>query len=370
MAPVATIVSDYWRIATRPWFIPTLVIVGLLLIGGVFLAVPKLTLSPSDAAKFTGFSGGSFTPDAVNYSLHNRGLPIVWWLKGVPSWIDARQQRGAMLTSGERLIEFRPSAVASQLSPGVYFANIRVMTSSLAEIVRIGLSLEVKSTADKPTPHTVAAPLQLSELANLPCAQVSAAQRDSLKVLTGFVGSEATLDRVRQIADDVPAAVIGDVIIAKPPECNVLKILERPLAAQGAPRIDIGPSDRFREGDVLKINIQAPEASDFLQVFYLQADGTVLRLLGPSSSPVSAGERFTFGDGVEGHRKFTVGPPFGQEMIIAISSAHPLFDAPFPDRQPATGFLSALVRAVETSASEVSQGGVRAAAKILTTQWR
>jgi hypothetical protein len=356
--------------AKRLLFALSAIAAGLIVIVALLATIPKLTVTPSVSAKFSGAPGGPFAPDTATYSIRNRGLAVKWWLKGVPSWIETGERQGTILLQGGQSIRFQPSAAARHMSPGVYMANIQVMASSLATISSIGLELEIKSTANKSTPLPIAAPVQLSELADLSCAHISIVQHDNFKILTGYVGSDTTLDRVRQIADDVPAAILGDVLIAMPPECDILKILERPLAAPNPPTINTGPSDSFREGDILKVEIHAPSTANFLQVLYLQADGTALRLFGPSAAPVAAGQVFTFGDGREGHRKFTVGPPFGQEMIVAIASAHPLFDLPYPDRQSASDFLTALSSALAASASDVSRGDVRAAAKTLTTRRR
>jgi hypothetical protein len=78
-----------------------------------------------------------------------------------------------------------------------------------------------------------------------------------------------------------------------------------------------------------------------------------------------------FGDGLENRPKFTIGPPFGPEMIIALASRSPLFDAELPATQTERDYLTALRRALIYKPSpDPPDREVAAAIKMLNTSAR
>jgi hypothetical protein len=62
--------------------------------------------------------------------------------------------------------------------------------------------------------------------------------------------------------------------------------------------------------------------------------------------PTLPRQTLMFGSGENGKPKFTVGPPFGREMIVAIASRSPLFDHELPAQQTERDYLSELRRAL------------------------
>ncbi len=189
----------------------------------------------------------------------------------------------------------------------------------------------------------------LAALDSLSCAKVIVQRRGQQDVLEGFVGSAADLAFVNRIVATVPNTVVGNVEVAPWPQCEVLQTLERPLAAADAAQIDTGPSAFARAGDTLRIAVQPPSQITFLYVSYVQADGSVIHLVQPTGlvpQPTLPGETLIFGDGAQGRDRFTVNAPFGREMIIAVSSRSPLFDARLPLQQTEREYLTALRRAL------------------------
>jgi hypothetical protein len=200
-----------------------------------------------------------------------------------------------------------------------------------------------------PGPPKPAPPLQLSGLQDLPCARIKAEQAGGRTVLTGYVASAADLETVRRVAAAAPDIVIGEVIVAPWPQCEALHTLERPLAEADKPKIRVEGAGALRDGDTLRIEIQSPSQIGYLYVAYIQADGTVVSLAEPRGlvpEPTLPGRTLVFGDGQEGRPKFTITPPFGREMIVALSARSPLFDAALPERQTERDYLSALRRAL------------------------
>jgi hypothetical protein len=190
-------------------------------------------------------------------------------------------------------------------------------------------------------------------------------------VLSGFVDSLDSLDRIRQIADSVPGTLLGDIAVIGAGPCAIVRSLGKMLFAAPAPGIDIGPSGVFHERDVLKIEIQPPYNARYLEAFYLQADGIVRRLTAGGGMLPPVHETLVFGDGMNGRSKFTVGAPFGQEMILALASNEPILGPDVPATQSSVELLNALNNAFpgEAAVAEADRS-VTARAKFLSVRMR
>ena len=193
------------------------------------------------------------------------------------------------------------------------------------------------------------------------------------QVLSGFVGSDDELRQVTLGAAAAPNVAVGDILVAPWPQCEALLTLETPLAIPDQPIISIGGGE-LRDGDTLPITIQSPSQISYLYVSYIQADGSVVNLAQPDGlvpKPTLPGTTLTFGDGQEGRAKFTISPPFGREMIIALASRSPLFEEPLPRQQHEREYLSALRRALIYKPSpDLPDREVAAAMKMLETHAR
>ena len=109
----------------------------------------------------------------------------------------------------------------------------------------------------------------------------------------------------------------------------------------------------MRDGDIFGLSAQTAKAKPWLTIIYLQADGSAVTLFNAKtdSSPIRLG--------LAGKKenRFKVASPFGNEMVIALSSEAPLFvpntNQFETDRQFLTGLRSTLLqgqnRAVATA---------------------
>ena len=201
-----------------------------------------------------------------------------------------------------------------------------------------------------PPPAPPPAPsLQLSDLKSLSCSRVTVEARGAQSVLSGYVASDDDLKKVKAIAASVPGASLGEVIVAPWPQCEALQTLEKPLQVADRPAIDIGPTAELHAGDPLRIQVRSPGQISYLYVSYIQADGSVVQLVQPYGlvpQPTLPKQTMVFGSGEGGQPKFTVSPPFGREMIIALASRSPLFDHELPQQQAERDYLSELRRAL------------------------
>ena len=244
-----------------------------------------------------------------------------------------------------------------------------------------GSPLEPPVVAPPPKPVVPPGPVEpvpnvprLADLEKLACGHVVAQQREGRSVLSGYVASEDDLNLVKTIAANVRDMSLGDITVAPWPQCEALQTLEKPLAIADRPAIDIGPGPEFREGDVLGIHVRSPSQISYLYVAYIQADGSVVNLAQPKGvvpQPTLPNSTLVFGDGLEGRDTFTVSPPLGQEMIIAIASRSPLFDEELPAQQTEREYLSALRRALLYKPSpDMPDRELSATIKTLTTRAR
>lgn len=207
-----------------------------------------------------------------------------------------------------------------------------------------------------PTPAPVPGPTpapaiaaQLADLKALSCARVDVETRGNQSVLSGYVASDEDLNRVRSIAESVPGASVGNVAVAPWPQCEALQTLDKPLQVADRPSIDVGPTTELHGSDPLRIKVRSPASISYLYVSYIQADGSVVHLVQPRGAvpqPTLPRQTLAFGGGEDGKPKFTIGPPFGREMIIAIASRSPLFDRELPLQQTEREFLTELRRAL------------------------
>jgi hypothetical protein len=288
-------------------------------------------------------------------------------LTGVPAWIDATERGGVLSMSSQTPIQLRPNAAAARLQPGIYQAEIGIASSSIPAIPALQVLLEVKPPGSGHPEPSLRDRSQLGKsIENISCA-VSVGRWKDYDVLSGFVDSLDSLDRIKQIADAVPGTLLGDIDVIRTRPCAIVRSLGKMLFATPAPGIDIGPSDAFYEGDLLKIEIQPPNNAFYLEAFYLQADGTVRHLTADGGLLPPVHETLVFGDGMNGRSKFTVGAPFGQEMILALASNEPIFGPDVPAAQSSNELLNALNNALP---GEEADRAVTARAKFLSVRTR
>ena len=232
--------------------------------------------------------------------------------------------------------------------------------------------------APQPQPPAPQPPLpgpraQLSDLQNLSCGKVAVERSGGSTVLTGFVSSQTDFELVRRVAENGINTSLGNLVVAPWPQCEALQTLEKPLAESDQPKIAIGADD-FRGGDTLRIEIQSPAQISYLYIAYIQADGSVVNLAQPAGlvpQPTLPNTTLVFGDGMAGRAKFTVGPPYGREMIIALASRSPLFDDKLSAEQTEREYLTALRRAlIYKPSADLPDREVSAAITTLQTRAR
>ncbi len=207
----------------------------------------------------------------------------------------------------------------------------------------------------KPSPRPPRAPEQEAEVQPVidrpvemsDCAYVYSDVVGGRKLLKGFVGSEQDLIALKTQWGGYAEEFAVEL---RPwPQCEVLLTLASAVSVKDGPSLKAKDGkQRFVEGDPVVLELLSPPKPSYVYAVYVQADGSVLTLMQPDSdlSPLRSSNKVVFGDGGGGGPSFTASKPFGNEMILAVASASPLFEHPLPKAQTEREFLSSLRRAI------------------------
>jgi type IV/VI secretion system ImpK/VasF family protein len=206
------------------------------------------------------------------------------------------------------------------------------------------------------------------QLQNYACSALSAAVADNgLTAIKGFVSRPEDIARVQSDISAIKGvrSPTFDLAVRIWPHCEVVELLdpfrERSLAARRGLQVTpiTGHSDRFAEGERVTVKLVQANYDGYLYVDYYAVDGTVIHLYPNKREPESgrvirASEEFTVGEkNLEG---WIVGPPFGQEMITAISLPTPLYDSEPSEYEPASAYLTRLRKLLDANRANEQLG--------------
>jgi eukaryotic-like serine/threonine-protein kinase len=209
------------------------------------------------------------------------------------------------------------------------------------------------------------------------CALLGGNLGDSGTVdMSGFAGSQ-TIDTLRQgVAAIVPPGQVDwrvhgvDQVFC--PALNALHPFIPAFASTGGARLNLQLADGrggLRDGEQVRLRLVMPDFASRLRVDYLVHDGTVGHLYPQIADPAlqitaDAPRTFTPDETVNlSHPSWTITPPYGTDMIIAITSSQPLFDRPRPSNgETADVYL----RALQTALERAHQRGDAIAAAAIT----
>ncbi len=170
---------------------------------------------------------------------------------------------------------------------------------------------------------------------------------DRVVQVRGFLGSDRDLEQLRADLAAMPGVrrVDAGVALHPWPQCevylnfaDVLKV-RRGLAAEA--RGAVGRT--FAGGDSLSIEVVTPAYPSYLYVTYLQASGEAANLywpLGRFPKAFPPNSKVTLGGGAGGEPVYRIGPPYGDEIIVVVASASPLFRGELPDTATDRDYLT------------------------------
>lgn len=192
---------------------------------------------------------------------------------------------------------------------------------------------------------------------NIRCAALNLAEDEGRLTITGTATSESIRPQLQAILDrhapGQPHRI--DLRLASPALCEPLTLVESLRAANTTATAPLtirpaSPDAAYLGGQELVFDVTAPDFPAHLQVDYYTADGNVVHLLPnplETSGQTEAGALRRLGDRTAGGRFWTIGPPFGNELIVVVASASPLFPTPRPEAEAAAAYLPELKRALD-----------------------
>lgn len=159
--------------------------------------------------------------------------------------------------------------------------------------------------------------------------------------LKGFVGQRADLERITSELEAMGAEISQNADVHPWPQCEALLTLHDVLAKPSNLKLSVagGNPTVLNEGEQLNIEVTTPDYPSYLYLTYIQANGDAVHLVRPQGrlpKPLASNTQLVFGQ----KPKFTVSAPFGDEMIVAIATASPLFDDELPKSQIEREYLT------------------------------
>ena len=203
------------------------------------------------------------------------------------------------------------------------------------------------------------------------CALLDGAIGDDGAVsLAGLAGETAVPELRQGVAGIAPAnAVDWHVAGVAPVFCPVLDALHPSVRGVFLAMAD---GSRLHDGDLVRIKLTMAGFAGSLRVDYVVHDGSVQHLY-PQRADAKAGiaadapRVFAAREAIDlANPAWTIGEPFGTDMIIAVASSEPLFAAPRPaNAETIATYIRDLSAAIEQARSHGAQ--VAAAAITLET---
>jgi hypothetical protein len=129
--------------------------------------------------------------------------------------------------------------------------------------------------------------------------------------------------------------------------CPLMRVLGRYWVASRTAGVSLrlnpgsGRAGNLAAGDTLMVDVATPGYQSYVSVDYFSLDGNVVHLLPNAAARENlAPPRYTATIGSLGN--WVIGPPFGNEMLVLVTTSVPLFDGVRPDAEPGQAYLRAL----------------------------
>jgi hypothetical protein len=210
-------------------------------------------------------------------------------------------------------------------------------------------------------------------LNNASCVSAAAAIDNGVIHLTGYSAlASATSNLItalkQKTGGDSVQNGIADVSAEK---CALLEAYRSAWRSNqgskpGATLSTRNPGNVFRTAERLKIDLTTSDYPSYLYIDFFLLDGTVLHMV-PSSlnrgNQAPARYEATIGDMGD----WVAAPPFGEEIVVMLSSSAPLFKDERPEHESAANYLAALAGELER-ASKNQETRITASFLLITTK--
>jgi hypothetical protein len=273
-------------------------------------------------------------------------------------------------------------------SPKPLFSNVRQEVEPSAgyladlhkALARVGMDATTVGTAAAVSFIHTEPPSGTVEhlLSSVRCSALEGVVRGRTLVVDGYSGDRqslaAVLEPLGQTAGGLDIST-DQVREMDPLYCRPVEVLRSFVEANRDRNLRLavstaGTDGRFREGDELLLTINAPEHDSYIYVDYFSLDGNVVHMLpNPASrdNRLAASGQTKLGNGGPG-TSWTVGEPFGTELITVISSPKPLFSKVRQEVEPSAEYLADLHKALARVGMDAGTAGIAAAVSFIHTE--
>lgn len=213
----------------------------------------------------------------------------------------------------------------------------------------------------------------LSFLDNTPCISAAAVINDDAIHLTGYSAqASATSDLITAIKQKAGSHRIQNGIVdVSADKCTLLETYRSAWRSNqgskhGATLSSRNSGNVFRHEERLIIDLTTSNYPSYLYIDFFLQDGTVLHMIpSPFNQDNQAPARYKAAIGDLGD--WVAAPPFGEEMVVMLSSSVPLFNNERPEHEDAKIYLGALSRELER-ASKIPDTRIGASFLLITTK--
>jgi hypothetical protein len=198
-----------------------------------------------------------------------------------------------------------------------------------------------QAVSTQPAPAPLSAESVTPVLAALPCSALAASVQDQALTVSGFLGRNVGLAKLREKLGQIPGAGNATLRVREVDDdkCGVLELVAPYWRAN--PAASIRTRDRvtdITEGQPLAVSIATPAYDSWVDIDYYQLDGSVVHMLpNPRSKDNQAPPNYTATIGGAGD--WIVSKPFGEEMIVLLATPAPLFDTLRPPSEARAAYL-------------------------------
>ncbi len=186
-------------------------------------------------------------------------------------------------------------------------------------------------------------------LAGVPCSALVPAIDGRVVSVQGYLAHSVGPARLKTMLAALPGVTrveltLHDVDDAK---CPLMRVLGRYWVASRTAGVSLrlnpgsGRGGNLAAGDTLMVDVTTPDYQSYVSVDYFALDGNVVHLLPNAAARENlAPPRYTATIGSLGN--WVIGPPFGTDMLVLVTTSVPLFEGLRPDAEPGPAYLRAL----------------------------
>ena len=214
-----------------------------------------------------------------------------------------------------------------------------------------------QATTPAPTPAPAPPPTLAAVstiLAGVPCSALVPAVDGRVVRVQGYLGHSVGPARLKTMLAALPGVTRVELTLHDVDEatCPLMRVLGRYWGASRTAGVSLrlnpgsGRGGNLAAGDTLMVDVSTPDYPSYVSVDYFVLDGNVVHLLPNAAARENlAPPRYTATIGSLGN--WVIGPPFGTEMLVLVTTSVPLFDGGRPnglrpDAEPGQAYLRAL----------------------------